>query len=199
VSTDVRMSATARNEFGKGASRRFRREGTVPAVMYGSGSELRHLVLPGHELHLALRIPRVVLDVEIDGSRVLVAPRDVQRDAVRQDLLHLDLNLLSDAEVNQRHAYGEALAKAEAAATEAGLDPFAAAALIEEAAANEEDLNQVADNVVELLEEQDKVRRAEAAAAAAREEEKDAEAAAEAGEVEAAEAGETADEDESAE
>ena len=192
MSTDVRIAATTRTKFGKGASRQFRREGTVPAVMYGAGSEIRHCLLPGHELNLALRIPRVVLDVDLDGESKLVAPRDVQRDPVRTDLLHIDLILLTDAEVNQRHAYADALAKAEAAAEEAGLDPYAAAALIEEAAANEEDLQHVVDNVVEILEEQEKVRRAEAAAAAAREEEKEAAEAAEASVEGAEEAGEAA-------
>ena len=52
-SQDVRIDAAARDKFGKGASRQFRREGKVPAVVYGSGSEVRHLVLPAHELALA--------------------------------------------------------------------------------------------------------------------------------------------------
>ena len=168
--SDVRISASARDEFGKGASRQFRRQGHVPAVMYGSGSQLRHVLLPGHELNLALRIPRVVLDVEVDGQRLLVAPRDVQRDLVRLDLLHVDLIMLSDKEVEQRHAYADALAKAEAAAQEAGHDPLLAASIIEEAAENEQNLDEVAGNIVELLEEQEKELRAAAAAAAAAEE-----------------------------
>jgi large subunit ribosomal protein L25 len=168
--SDVRIAASDRDEFGKGASRRFRREGGVPAVMYGSGSPLRHVILPGHELNLALRIPRVVLDIGVDGKRLLVAPRDVQRDPVRLDLLHVDLILLSNKEVDQRHAYADALAKAEATAEEAGHDPLLAAALIEEAAENEQNLEEVASNIVELLEEQEKELRASAAAAAAAEE-----------------------------
>ena len=63
------------------------------------------------------------------------------------------------------HAYADALAKAEALAEEAGQDPMQAAALIEEAAANDEDLQAVAENIVVLLEEQAKAR-AEAEAAA---------------------------------
>ncbi len=178
ASQDVRIDAAARDQFGKGASRQFRREGKVPAVVYGSGSEVRHLVLPAHELALALRIPRVVLQVEVEGEDLLVAPRDVQKDPVRDNLLHLDLILLSKEDVAARHAYADALAKAERLAEEAGQDPMQAAALIEEAAANEEDLQAVADNIVALLEEQAKVR-AEAAAAAAAAEDA-AEAAAEA-------------------
>ena len=37
-------------------------------MVYGSGSEVRHLVLPAHELSLALRIPRVVLHVEVSRA-----------------------------------------------------------------------------------------------------------------------------------
>lgn len=196
--SDVRIAAASRAKFGKGASRQFRREGSVPAVMYGSGSPLRHVMLPSHELNLALRIPRVVLDVEVDGQRLLVAPRDVQRDLLRLDLLHVDLIMLSDEEVDQRHAYADALAKAEAAAEEAGHDPLMAATLIEEAAENEQDLDEVASNIVELLEEHEKELRAAAAAAAAAEEAAaEAEAAAEPSEAEAeedaSEAGESAE------
>ena len=195
MSQDVRIDAAARDEFGKGASRQYRRGGKVPAVVYGSGSEVRHLVLPAHELSLALRIPRVVLQVEVEGEDLLVAPRDVQKDPVRQDLLHLDLVLLSSEDVAARHAYADALAKAERIAEEAGQDPMQAAALIEEAAENGENLDEVADRIVELLEEQAKTR-AEAAAAAAAAEDA-AEAAAEAaGEgAEGEEAGEESSEE----
>jgi large subunit ribosomal protein L25 len=169
ATSDVRISATTRDDFGKGASRRYRRDGSVPAVMYGSGSEVRHVLLPAHELGLALRIPRVVLDVDLAGDRLLVAPRDIQKDPVRNELHHVDLIMLSSADVHARHAYADALAKAEATAEEAGLDPVAAAAVIEDAAANEENLDDVASRIVEILEEQAKARREAAEAAAARE------------------------------
>ncbi len=194
MSQDVRIDAATRDHYGKGASRQYRRDGKVPAVVYGSGSEVRHVVLPGHELALALRIPRVVLNVDLDGTTLLVAPRDVQKDPVRQALLHVDLIMLSDADVAARHAYADALAKAERLAEEAGQDPMQAAALIEEAAANEENLDDVANRIVELLEEQAKAR-AEAAAAAAAKEDAAAEAATAEGEGEV-EGGEAAEGDE---
>lgn len=171
MSQDIRIAARARDRFGKGASRQYRRGGEVPAVVYGGDAAVRHVLLPEHELSLALRIPRVVLQVTLDGETLPVAPRDVQRDPVRQDLHHLDLVLLSRADVAERHAYAEALARAEAAAEEAGHDPIQAAAIIEEAAANEEDLSAVADRIVEILEEQARQREEAAAAAEAREEE----------------------------
>ena len=195
MSTDIRIAAQSRTDFGKGASRRYRREGQVPAVMYGSGSQVRHITLPSHELNLALRIPRVVLDVSVDDSQLLVAPRDVQRDPLRLDLLHIDLILLTDADVASRHAYAEALEKAESKAEEAGYEPHAAAALLEEAASNEEDINAVAENIVELLEEQQKALRAAAAVAAAREEAAEAAEASSAAEDEGEAEAESADSD----
>ncbi len=188
MSQDVRIEAVARDSFGKGASRQYRRDGRVPAVVYGSGSEVRHVVLPSHELALALRIPRVVLQAQFEGEELLVAPRDVQRDPVRQDLLHVDLVLLSREDVAARHAYADALAKAERLAEEAGQDPIQVGAIIEEAAANDENLDEVADRIVSILEEQARAR-AEAAAAAAAAEDAAAEAAAAEGGEEAAEAG----------
>lgn len=191
MTQDVRIDAAVRDRFGKGASRQYRRAGQVPAVVYGSGSEVRHVVLPAHELGLALRIPRVVLKVQYDGTELLVAPRDIQKDPVRQELHHVDLIMLSTADVAARHAYADALAKAETLAEEAGQDPMQAAAIIEEAAANDENLDDVATRIVELLEEQARARAEAAAAAAAKEEA--AEAAAE-----AAEAGEEAGGEEAA-
>lgn len=185
MSQDVRIDATTRDRFGKGASRQYRREGTVPAVMYGSGSEVRHVVLPAHELALALRIPRVVLQVQLDGEELLVAPRDVQKDPVRDNLHHVDLIMLSSADVAARHAYADALAKAERLAEEAGQDPLQVAAIIEEASANGENLDDVASRIVEILDEQARARAEAAAAAAAAEEAAESAAEAAAGEGEA--------------
>ena len=61
---EVKITAESRNEFGKGAARRSRREGRVPAVLYGHGTETRHLSLPGHDLMLALKTPNVLLRLE---------------------------------------------------------------------------------------------------------------------------------------
>ena len=58
---EVRIEAEPRTEFGKGASRRTRRAGRVPAVMYGHGAENRHFTLPEHELMIALKTPNVLI------------------------------------------------------------------------------------------------------------------------------------------
>jgi len=89
---EVRIEAEPRTEFGKGASRRTRRAGRVPAVMYGHGAPTRHLTLPDHELMLALKTPNVLIRLEgLEGKSVLALPKAVQRDPIKGDLEHVDL------------------------------------------------------------------------------------------------------------
>jgi len=92
------MSAEPRNEFGKGAARRIRRDNKVPAVLYGHGSEPRHISLPGHELMLALKTANVLLTLDIDGGTEIALPKDVQRDPIRGFLEHVDLVLVRRGE-----------------------------------------------------------------------------------------------------
>jgi len=89
---EVRIEAEPRTEFGKGASRRTRRAGRVPAVMYGHGAPNRHMTLPDHELMLALKTPNVLIRIEgLEGSSVLALPKAVQRHPIKGDLEHVDL------------------------------------------------------------------------------------------------------------
>ncbi|MFI0351455.1 50S ribosomal protein L25/general stress protein Ctc [Actinomadura sp. 9N407] len=93
--SEVRIAAESRTEFGKGAARRTRRAGKVPAVLYGHGTDPQHISLPGHELMLALKTPNVLLRVEGVGSgSELALPKDVQRDAIKGFLEHVDLLLV---------------------------------------------------------------------------------------------------------
>src|SRR3954452_15463384 len=62
--SEVRIAAEPRSEFGKGAARRTRRAGKVPAVLYGHGTDPRHISLPGHELMLALKSANVLLRLQ---------------------------------------------------------------------------------------------------------------------------------------
>jgi large subunit ribosomal protein L25 len=88
---EVRIKAELRTEFGKGAARRTRRAGRVPAVIYGHGAEARHLSLPEHELMLALKTPNALLRLEGLGKAELALPKAVQRDALRGIIEHVDL------------------------------------------------------------------------------------------------------------
>lgn len=120
--TNVNIAASPRSEFGKGAARKVRRAGQIPAVLYGTDTKLLHVTLPAHELALALRKPRVVLNIEFEGQTYLTKPRDVQRDPVRLSLEHVDLIVITKKEAALRSDYSDAVAQVHAAAEEAGLD-----------------------------------------------------------------------------
>jgi large subunit ribosomal protein L25 len=96
--SEVRIAAESRSEFGKGAARRARREGKVPAVLYGHGTAPVHLSLPGHELMLALKTPNVLLALDVDGKKQLALPKDVQRHPIKRHLEHVDLILVRSGE-----------------------------------------------------------------------------------------------------
>jgi large subunit ribosomal protein L25 len=96
--SEVRIAAEPRTEFGKGAARRTRRAGKVPAVLYGHGSDPIHLSLPGHELMLALKTPNVLLTLDFEGRNELALPKDVQRDPLKGFLEHVDLLLVKRGE-----------------------------------------------------------------------------------------------------
>jgi large subunit ribosomal protein L25 len=96
---EVHIAAETRDEFGKGAARRSRRAGRVPAVLYGHGTQTRHLSLPGHELMLALKTPNVLLYLDGLGQGSEIAlPKAVQRDPIKGFLEHVDLILVRRGE-----------------------------------------------------------------------------------------------------
>jgi len=88
---EVRIQAEPRTEFGKGAARRTRRAGRVPAIIYGHGAEARHLSLPEHEIMLALKTPNVLIRLEGVGKAGLALPKAVQRDPLKGTIEHVDL------------------------------------------------------------------------------------------------------------
>jgi large subunit ribosomal protein L25 len=180
--TNVEINAEPRTDFGKGAARRLRRSGNIPAVIYGTDVQLTHVALDEHEIDLALRKPRVVLNVTYGGTTYLTKPRDVQRDPVKRNLEHVDLVIITNQEAAIRSSYADAVAKAEIAAAEAGYDAASVIMALEEAVARGEDPLEAVDHAVADVKE----RAAEmAAAAAAREAAREA-AAAESGGDEAA-------------
>jgi large subunit ribosomal protein L25 len=87
------LAATVRGGTGKGAARGVRREGNIPGVIYGGGEaptpitlsyrELNKLIYAGHFL-------TTIFEIEIDGKKEKVIPRDYQLDVVRDTPLHVD-------------------------------------------------------------------------------------------------------------
>ncbi|TQE40139.1 50S ribosomal protein L25/general stress protein Ctc [Streptomyces ipomoeae] len=97
--SEVKLAASTRTEFGKGAARRIRRDAKVPGVLYGHGSDPLHLTLPGHDLLLALRTPNVLISLDIDGKTTeLAIPKAVQRDPLKGFLEHVDLLIVKKGE-----------------------------------------------------------------------------------------------------
>src|SRR4051812_29765814 len=97
--SEVRISAEPRSEFGKGFARRARAAGKIPGVVYGHGEPVRHVLLPGHDLMIALRQANVLLNLDFgDGGSQLALPKDVQKDPVRRTLEHVDLLLVRSGE-----------------------------------------------------------------------------------------------------
>lgn len=90
--------AKTRTEFGKGAARRLRAAGQVPAVIYGHLTDTRHVELPGHELSLIVRKANALIELDIEGTPELVLVKDVQKDPVRQVIEHVDLVVVRKGE-----------------------------------------------------------------------------------------------------
>ena len=98
--SDVTLSATQRTEFGKGPSRRLRRDNQIPAVLYGHGAEPVHLALPGHDTALALKNPNVLLTLKVAGDADhLALPKAIQRHPLRGTVEHVDLLVVRRGEM----------------------------------------------------------------------------------------------------
>ena len=87
-----------RESFGKGAARKIRATGKIPAVIYGHGTKPQHVTLPGHEVGLILRKSNQVLELDIQGKTQLALVKDVQKDPVRQIIEHIDLIVVRKGE-----------------------------------------------------------------------------------------------------
>ena len=84
------LNALAREPEGSRANRRLRREGRVPAVLYGGGGEPLHLSIDARELRTALQAKGAVLELAVDGDTTPAMVKDQQRDPVRGDAWHID-------------------------------------------------------------------------------------------------------------
>ncbi|SFN98287.1 50S ribosomal protein L25/general stress protein Ctc [Mycetocola miduiensis] len=91
MADDNKVVAETRTSFGKGAARKLRATGKIPAVMYGRGTEPKHVALPAHQIGLIIRKSNAVLELEIDGKQSLALVKDVQKDPVLRIIEHLDL------------------------------------------------------------------------------------------------------------
>ncbi|MBK6885843.1 MAG: 50S ribosomal protein L25/general stress protein Ctc [Tetrasphaera sp.] len=98
MSTENRLIVDLRTQFGKGAARRVRRAGKVPAVLYGHGSDPIHIAMPGHDAMMALKHANALLTLVINGTEQLALAKDVQRNPVKPVIEHVDLVIIRKGE-----------------------------------------------------------------------------------------------------
>lgn len=94
------LSAAVRTQTGKGASRRARRNGKVPAVLYGHGADPQHLELDGHDFAAVLRHAgtNAVLTLDIGGKEQLALTKALDIHPIRRTITHADLLVVKRGE-----------------------------------------------------------------------------------------------------
>ncbi len=100
MSDENRLVAAVRTEVGKGAARRARRDGQVPAVLYGHGTDPKHLALPAREFAAVLRAhgTNALLTLEVDGGEELALTKSVVVHPIRNYIEHADLLVVKKGE-----------------------------------------------------------------------------------------------------
>jgi large subunit ribosomal protein L25 len=89
----VDMTASVRQDFGKGASRRLRSAGNTPAILYGQNSEPKALTMETKQLVkqlLKISGRNAVITLDVDGGKHHVMVKEIQTDPVRDTLVHTD-------------------------------------------------------------------------------------------------------------
>src|SRR5829696_8327072 len=99
--TRPKLTVAQREVFGSRATRRLRREGLVPGVVYGHGGDARPFQVPARDLRALLSEGHTLFDLELDGSKAVpVVIKEQQHHPVRGDVLHLDcLEVRLDEEI----------------------------------------------------------------------------------------------------
>lgn len=100
MSDQNRLEASVRTEFGKGAARRARRDGNVPAVLYGHGSDPQHLNLRSRDFAAILRAhgTNAVLTLDIEGKEQIALTKSVVVHPIRNFIEHADLLVVKKGE-----------------------------------------------------------------------------------------------------
>jgi len=99
MSTIYKLDAEMREDLGKGASRRLRREHKIPAVLYGAGRPAWSLTLKENQLMRNLQdeaFYAAIIDLSLEGKTQKVFLRDLQRHPAKPFVLHVDLQRVRD-------------------------------------------------------------------------------------------------------
>ncbi len=96
--SDTTLKAEIRTALGSAESRRLRRDGGVPATVYGRESTPQSVAVNARELHTALHTEaglNAVITLEVGGDSVTTLAREIQRHPLRGDITHLDFVRIS--------------------------------------------------------------------------------------------------------
>ncbi|TVT21999.1 50S ribosomal protein L25/general stress protein Ctc [Amycolatopsis rhizosphaerae] len=98
--SEVRLSVEPRTEFGKGAARRTRRAGKIPAVLYGHGTDPRHLALPALEFARVIREngSNAVLTLNVENATELALTKTITVHPLKNYIEHVDLLVVKRGE-----------------------------------------------------------------------------------------------------
>ena len=96
----TKLAVTTRTGKGKGASRRARRDGLIPAVLYGHGNDPQHLLLPARDFAAILRHNglNAVIELDIEGTSQLALTKQVDVQPIRNYIEHVDLLVIRRGE-----------------------------------------------------------------------------------------------------
>jgi large subunit ribosomal protein L25 len=109
-----KLTAERREDTGKGAAHKVRAKGRVPAVVYGHGTDPVPVTVDGKELFHLLHTDagmNVLVDLKVDSENVLAMPREIQRDLIKGQFIHVDfLRIARDEKIHVEvpvHLVGE--------------------------------------------------------------------------------------------
>lgn len=123
MSTKITLNATKRDDMGKGASRRLRRTGYVPAIVYGSKKEPVAITLEQREIQKEMKNEAFysqILTVTLDGNEQQFILKSLQRHAYKPLVMHMDLERVSQDKKITVHVPVHYLNEEKAAGVKAG-------------------------------------------------------------------------------
>jgi large subunit ribosomal protein L25 len=87
------ISAETRSSFGKGAARKIRAAGSIPALVYRGGADAAHITIKPAEIERVFRKSmnrNMLIEIDVGGSKRICLVKDVQRHPLSQKIMHID-------------------------------------------------------------------------------------------------------------